>query len=177
MDLRISTICILLACTLSLSAASAQPKSIGSTFSYAGVGFVYEHEIDETSFAEIQLRMETSSIFHYREFKPGAAVSFTWNMKFAEIEARDGNRVIFFAGPGAAAGFTEDMFSRRGLMFGLKGRVGAECTFDRNISISMSVSPVLGVHLAMHEGMLNMLLYKTGLAYAVMPEIGIKYAF
>ncbi len=177
MNRRLFSICIALICTLFLSELHAQPKSIGSTFSYAGVGFVYEHEIDEASFAEIQLRMETSSIFHYRKFKPGAAVSFTWNMRFAEIEARDGSRVIFFAGPGAAIGYTEDMFSRRGLMFGLKGRAGAECTFDRNISISMSISPVLGVHVATHEGMLSMLLYKTGLAYAIMPEIGIKYAF
>ncbi len=169
-------ICTLI-CTLFLGELHAQPKSIGSTFSYAGVGLVYEHEIDESSFAEIQLRMETSSVFHHRLFKPGAAASFTWNMKFAEMESRDGDRIIFFAGPGAALGFTEDMYIRRGLMFGLKGRVGAECTFDRKISVSLSVSPVLGVHLAMHEGMLNMLLYKIGLAYTIMPEIGIKYAF
>ncbi len=170
------TLCTLL-CTLFLSALHAQPKSIGTTFSYAGVGVVYEHHTDDRSFAEIQLRMETSSVFADRKFEPGISGSFTWNMEFAETETRDGSRIIFFAGPGAAVGLTEDLFSRRGLMLGLKGRVGAECRFSRNITVSMGISPVIGVHIAFHEGMLNMLLYKTGLLYTIMPEIGIKYAF
>ncbi len=173
---RKSIICIIL-CTLFLDAIHAQPKSIGSTFSYAGIGLVYEHGIDATSFAEVQLRMETAPIFTYREFKYGATASFTWNMEFAEIESHDGDRVVFFAGSGAVLGFTEDLLSRRGLMAGLKGRIGAECTFDRKISLSLSVSPVIGVHLGLHEGMLNMLLYKMGLLYTLMPEIGVKYAF
>ncbi len=173
---RITTLCILL-CTLFLGVLHAQPKSIGSTFSYAGTGLVYEHRTDDKSFVEIQVRMETSSVFNNRKFEPGITGSFTWNMEFADIEARDGNKVIFFAGPGAIVGLTEDLSSRRGVMFGLKGKIGAECRFDRKITVSMGISPVIGVHTAFHEGMLNMLLYKTGLLYTIMPEVGIKYAF
>ncbi len=173
---RKTIICILL-CTLCLGEIHAQKKSIGSSFSYAGVGLVYEHGIDAGSFAEIQLRMETSSVFARHDRLPGVSASFTWNMVFAETESRDGNKVVFFAGPGVMAGIAEDIGRGAGLMFGLKGRIGGECTFRRNVSVSLGVSPVIGVHLSRNGGMVNMLLYRTGLLYGIMPEVGIKYAF
>ncbi len=155
----------------------AQSKSVGSTFSYAGIGLVYEHGIDDKSFAEIQMRMETVPLYASRKNGAGISASFTWNMVFAEHTARGGNKVSFFAGPGAMAGIAGDMLNGRGFMLGLKGRVGGECTFLRNITVSMSVSPVVGIHLGVREGMLSMLLYKTGLLYSIMPEVGVKYAF
>ncbi len=171
-------LCILITCTIFLDALHAQPKSVGSTFSYAGSGIVYEHSIDSDSFAEIQLRAETAHTFADRMNKPGFSASFTWNMTFAEIESRGGDRVIFFAGPGATAGMAGDMIgSGYGLFFGLKGRLGGECTFRNKVAVSLSVSPVLGLHLGARDGMVNMLLYKNGLLYSIMPEVGIKYAF
>ncbi len=177
MPRTISKICILILCTFFLSEAHAQKKALGATFSYAGVGLSYEHKIDDTSFMDMQLRMETSSMFSGRSNFPGVTASFTWNMIFAESRSRDGEKIIFFAGPGAITGFAGDLKRRGGLIFGLKGRIGGECTFDRNISISLSVSPVIGVHTGRKGSMVNMLLYKTGLLYGIMPEIGIKYAF
>ncbi len=167
----------LLSCALFQDVLNAQPKSVGSTFSYAGTALVYEHHTDDDSFAEIQLRMETAAVFTNRRFEPGITASFTWNTVFAEIKSRDGNEVVFFGGPGAIAGFAEDIGSRRGFMFGLKGRIGGECRFSRNIAVSLSISPVIGLHLGYQEGILNMLLYKTGLLYGIMPEVGVKYAF
>ncbi len=174
---KISIICIISICTLFLDIIQAQPKSFGPTFSYAGVGIVYEHDIDDRSFAEIQIRMETSSMYTKRENGAGASASFTWNMVFAEMEARDGNIINFFAGPGVMAGLTGDIMNRRGLMLGLKGRIGGECSFRRNVTVSLSISPVIGLHLGVREGMLSMLLYRTGLLYSIMPEVGVKYAF
>ncbi len=170
-------ICTILTCTLFLDGLHAQPKSVGSSFSYAGTGIVYEHYIDAGSFAEVQLRAETSSIFTDRGNKPGVSAAFSWNMVFAEKDLADGSRITFFAGPGAAVGWGEDVKSRRGFMLGLKGRVGGECTFRRKVTLSLSVSPVIGVHIGVRDGMLNMLLYKTGLLYGIMPEVGVKYAF
>ncbi len=170
-------ICGLCFCILFLDEANAQRKSIGASFSYAGVGLVYEHRMDGKSFAEFQLRSETSAIYAYAAKLPGLTASFVWNMVFAETELRDGNTVSFFAGPGVTAGFTEDIKRSKGLMFGLRGRIGGECTYRRNVTVSFSISPVLGLHLDRRNEAFSMVVYKTGLAYAVMPEVGIKYAF
>ncbi len=172
-----NTIILFLVCILSMSEAHAQKKAVGTTFSYAGVGLVYEHHTDDQSFMDIQLRMETSSTLENRRNSPGVSASFTWNMVFAEAIARDGNRLTFFAGPGAMIGYGDDIKAPNGLIIGMKGRIGGECTFKRKISISLSVSPVIGLHMSARNSMMNMLLYKTGLLYGIMPEAGIKYAF
>ncbi len=169
--------CIAVLGILSLSVLRAQPKSIGPTFSYAGIGLIYEHNMDDSSFAEVQVRCETASYFADASRKPGVSASFTWNLEFAEIESRNGNRISFFAGPGAMAGLAEDLDKGTGVIFGMKGRIGGECTFRRNVCISFSISPVLGFHMGTRDGMLNMLLYTNGLLYGIMPEVGIKYAF
>ncbi len=164
-------------CALFLSEAYAQRKSVGSSFSYAGIGLLYEHELDDKSFAEIQLRAETSALYADRRNGTGFTASFSWNMVFSEKQVRNGNRIVFFAGPGIMAGITGDVKNGNGLMIGLKGRVGGECTFRRKVAVSLSVSPVIGLHMGAREGMINMLLYRTGLLYTIMPEVGLKYAF
>ncbi len=170
-------LCIFLICTLSPGEAHAQKKAVGATFSYAGIGLVYEHGAGDGSFMDVQLRMETSSMFKSRKNLPGVSASLTWNMVFAETEARDGSRLTFFAGPGAVFGFNGDIGSRKGIFMGMKGKIGGECTFNRNVNVSISVSPVLGLHLSTRGDAMNMLIYKNGLLYGIMPEIGIKYAF
>ncbi len=170
-------ICTVILCTLFLSESHAQPKAVGATFSYAGIGLVYEHTTDSGSFIDANLRMETTSVYNYLRKDPGISASFTWNMVFAELESREGNKIRFFAGPGAAVGFAPDLKAGHGLVVGLKGRIGGECTFKRKINVSLSISPVIGLHMTAKNGMTNMLLYKNGLMYSIMPEVGIKYAF
>ncbi len=173
---RLISVCILI-CTLFLGEIHAQMKSVGTSFSYAGIGAVYEHYIDDNSFVDVQLRMETASKFTQRRNNLGVSASFSWNMIFAEMQSWAGKRISFHAGPGVMVGYADDAMSRKGLVFGLKGKIGGECTFPRRITVSASLSPVIGLHLGRHEGMLNMLLYKNGLLYSIMPEVGIKYAF
>ncbi len=169
-------ICMLL-CTLFLGEANAQKKSVGSSFSYAGIGFVYDHTVDENSFTSFQMRLETANRYDKRSNGIGFTTSLSWNMIFSEKESPEGNTIKFYAGPGLIAGVAGDIKRKSGMVFGMKGVIGGECTFKRKVCISMDVSPVIGVHLARRDGMWNMLLYKTGLMYAIMPEIGIKYAF
>ncbi len=168
---------IFLICIFSLGEIHAQKKSVGATFSYAASGLVYEHKSDERSFFDVQLRMETASMFKNRNEHPGISASLTWNMFFAEAVARDGNTLKFFAGPGATIGYCGDIKRENGLVLGMKGRIGGECTFSRNVCVSICFSPVLGLHMSRQKGMMHMLIYKTGLIYGIMPEIGIKYAF
>lgn len=170
---------IVLATLMFMSNADAQSKAVGSTYSFAGIGVVYEHMIDEDSFAEFQLKAETAPVlFTFGTETPGISASFTWNMVFVDAESRNGNTISFFAGPGVAIGTSEDIKGPAGLFFGLKGRIGSECTFaSRNVSLSVSLSPILGAHIRKEKDMVSMLPYKFGLLSSLMPEVGIKYAF
>ncbi len=170
-------LCAMILSTLLLGEMHAQSKAVGSSFSYAGIGLVYEHDVDENSFSCIRLRIETPALFNDGDKRPGISASFSWNMIFADIQSRSGNKIALYAGPGTAVGMTGDLTRDTGLMFGLMGTIGGECTFSRNVTVSMSISPVIGLHLGAGDGMLNMLLYKTGLLYGIMPEVGIKYTF
>lgn len=170
-------LCVIMAATLCMGISQAQSRSAGCTFCFAGVGISYEHQTDDDSFIEMQLRTETYSMFRYGELLPGISASFTWNMVFARAEVRNGSIINFFAGPGIAAGFCDDVKARNGMYFGLKGRIGGECTFPRRVTISIALAPVLGAHVGKSDGTVNMLPYKLGLAYCIMPEVGIKYAF
>lgn len=170
----LSVICL---ATSFLCMANAQPRSSGLTFSYSGIGISYQHDIDGENFAEIQLRAETTETFNGNADMPGVSASFTWNMILSGFTSRNGNRVEIFAGPGIIAGASYDMKRPLGCFFGLKGKIGGECTFSRKIAVSLSIAPVIGVHFGKEYQTMNMHLYRNGLLYAIMPEIGIRYAF
>lgn len=172
---KILFLCILT--VLVTGKAYAGPKSVGATFCYGNIGLSYQHEIDSGSFAEIQLRAETIGLFSGQSDIPGISGSFTWNLCLAEFKSRNGNMVGFFAGPGLIGGFSDDRNRPGNIFLGFKGKIGGECTFSRNIALSISVSPVIGVHFGREDEMLNMHLYRNGLLYSLMPEIGIRYSF
>lgn len=173
----ISILCVFILTTLFLDESYAQERSIGATFSYGGSGLEYVSYIDSKHFAQYQMRVETMSLFWSGQGKMGISASGFWNTVFANIESRNGNDVRFFAGPGIAIGYSEDITQPAGLIFGLKGRVGAECRFPRGITIALSISPMLGGHFTSEDGMIKMRLYRTGLCYGLMPEAGIRYCF
>ena len=168
---------VILMTSLFLSGINAQERSIGATFSYAGTGISFQNKVKEDTFIEIQLRAETTHLFASVSDIPGMTASVTWNMTFAEMTSPDGNRISFFAGPGISAGFADDIPIHKGVVFGLKGRVGVECCFNRNIALSACVSPVIGAHVSMKDGIPYMLFYKTGMMNCIMPEVGIRYIF
>ena len=173
----IKIICVILTMSLFLNAADAQTRSFGTTFSYGGSGFIYEQQADDGDFWGVQLRAETTSMFSSRSYFPGISASFMWNIVFATVESRNGNMIRFFAGPGVSAGHSHDVMRGKGFFFGIKGRVGGECTFSRNIAVSLSLSPVLGAHFDRRDGMVSMLLFRSGILYGIMPEVGLKYVF
>lgn len=170
-------LCFLLTSTLFLSNAFAQERSLGAVFSYAGTGVDYVHFTDSRHFATYQLRVETMSLFWQNHGQEGMSASAFWNTVFSEIQSRNGNTVRFYAGPGVSVGYSEDLMTPEGLIFGLRGSVGAECSFARGVAISLSLSPMLGGHFRRKDGMVNMRLYRIGLCYGFMPEAGIRYIF
>lgn len=155
----------------------AQPKSIGTLYSFSGLGFCYEHVLNDECFISADIRAEMGEVFMNRTDMPGISASVTGNFILATWPSGNGNKINFFAGPGVVMGTASDYHVERGYFFGLKGRTGVECLFDRNISISASLNPIFGSHMVIMDDSVQMKHYKNGLINAILPEIGIKYLF
>lgn len=177
------SICKKLAATLILvlsqSVSYAQPKSLGASFSFSGLALCYEHTLSGSeSFIEVSAKAETSGFII--QGYPGAGLSgaISWNFPIKEWKSLNNNRILLFAGPGFICGYGLDTDASYGTFLGLEGRVGVECSFDRNIAISAVMSPVIGSHLEIRQdNHVMMKYYRRGLIYGMLPEIGIKYRF
>lgn len=155
----------------------AQPESIGTAYSFSGFSISYQHKTGTDSFIEASIKAELGEKFLYRCDYPGASASVCWNMILKEIVRDDVGKMRIFAGAGAHFGWSNDFKIDRGFNFGLKGRLGVESTFRRNIAISVSVAPIIGLHMVRLEDSLKMEYFRNGLLNAIMPEIGIRYTF
>ena len=156
-------------------AVFAQENTLGTSWSFSGIGLTYERNVSPEAFAHISLQAEMSEIFIGKTIYPGLSAAFTWNLVFAQIESRNGIPVRFYAGPGLTAGISGD--TSPGVFFGLKGRAGMQCIFDRKINISISVAPTLGIHVLREEENMITKTYRNGIMQVLMPEIGISYRF
>lgn len=155
----------------------AQTKAITSIWSFNALGIGYEHYIDDSSFIQTDLRAEMTEVFVNRKAKAGATASFTWNIIFAETTSANTNVISFYAGLGAIVGFANDVKSSIGGVFGFKGRLGVECSFKRHIAVSACLAPTIGMHVSRKNDVVNMRVYRNGLLYGLLPEVGIKYEF
>lgn len=157
--------------------AYAQRNSAGTSWSLSGIGISYERDMIDDSFAHFTVQAELSEMFTGRGNYPGISAAFTWNIIFARMESRNGVPVRFYAGPGFAAGIAQDFMGPPGLFFGLKGRVGMQCQFARNINVSLSLAPILGIHISKVDEYVLTRAYRNGLIQVITPEIGISYRF
>ncbi len=178
MNLRLSIISVLILLAAACSGElCAQPKAISTIWSFSGIGVGYEHTMSDSSFIQAEIKSELTEVFINRKGRVGVTASFTWNLVFAQLMSGNGNTVRLYAGPGAIAGMAVDRKTSSGGVFGIKGRIGAECTFERHICLSAGLAPVIGMHTIMKNDVLNMRLYRNGLIYGLLPEVSIKYAF
>lgn len=166
-----------------LSDLHAQEHTIGTSWSFSGIGLTYEHQVKETSFVHVGAQLEMTEAFLGRSNLPGGSMSFTYNDIIGAISSRNGNRISFFAGAGAAAGYCKDFRVKRkeqstyGGFFGLKGRTGFRIEYDRNVNITAAIAPVLGMHMSIKDETLLMRYYRYGLMQTLMPELTISYRF
>lgn len=172
---RIAVLCLYVCASIYL--ADAQPKAAGTSYSFSSLGLTYEHTLNQECFISADIKIETGAFFIDRKHRPGASVSVTGNFIIDTWTSRNGNTISAFAGPGVAAGMSYDFRKGDGYFFGLKGRLGIECLFDRKVSLSICLAPVLGMHMMQVEEHLEMKYYRNGLINAIIPEIGIKYLF
>lgn len=166
-----------------LGQAEAQDNALGTSWSLTGIGFSYERSINERTFVHTGIRLESGEVFIGRHTRPGGSVSFTWNTILSSWESSEGNRISFFAGPGATIGYCKDLEINReennqeGTFFGMQGRAGIAIEYPRNISIKICVAPVLGMHLTKGDEYNMMRYYRYGLLQTILPEINISYRF
>lgn len=172
-----TTLIVIAMIILSHGTSHAQRNSVGTSWSLAGIGITYERYSSEDAFAQVAVQVDLGETFIGRVVYPGLCSSFTWNLVFAEIESRNGTPITFFAGPGITAGISKDFAGPKGLFFGLKGRAGMQCIFERGINISLSLAPVLGIHLSKTDENFITRTYKNGILQTFLPEIGISYRF
>lgn len=171
---------IIMLMLLSLTGSSfmfSQPKSAGAAYSFSGISASYEHRVTDDAFCEIALKSELGEVFLNRSRLPGISASFCWNLILREWESEEGNILRIFAGPGVHLGWGKDFKRDKGISFGLKGRFGIECDFPRNVSISLSASPVIGLQITKLDQSLKIDYFKNGLLNFILPEIGIRYRF
>ena len=183
MDLKRRLI-MAIAMTMSLlGKAYAQEHSIGSSWSFTGMGVTYEQPMKDNTFIHVGAQLEMSEMFLGRTTKSGGSVNFTCNDIIRCITSRNGNDILFFAGAGAALGYSKDCRFRRnqmtyhGYFFGLKGRAGVRIEYDRNVNITAALAPVLGMHLSQKDETVMMRYYRYGLLQTLMPELTISYRF
>lgn len=168
---------VLMAASTLSHGLAAQPRTIGAGISFYGLSVTYEHMLKDNSFLELSLKAESVELSAGRASYPGASASVSWNYILKEWKSEDGNAINFFIGPGVVAGYSSDYKTCDGLILGIKGRIGFECLFIRNIVISATISPIIGTHIVYNDVAASMKYYRNGLQYSLIPEIGIKYRF
>ncbi len=175
--LKTALAAFLLAFQVCFSAGAQRMNCIGIVQSYSRIGLYYEHATKDGSFMSWSLCTETAEMFSGRTPIPGMSVSFGWNFILSEIKTSEGNRIIFFAGPGVSSGMCRDFKSPPGFFFGLQGRAGICMRCARNVDISANLAPVIGLHSIVNDEAIFMKYYKNGLMRSFIPEIRIGYRF
>ena len=180
---RFRFILILMAFLSFLAQAQAQDNAFGTSWSLTGIGFSYERTINERTFVQTDFMLESVDVFIGRHNRPGCSASFTCNTILSSWESSEGNKISFFAGPGATTGYCKDLEiskeenNQEGIFFGMQGRAGIAIEYPRNISIKICVVPVLGMHLTKGKEYYMMRYYRYGLLQTILPEINISYRF
>lgn len=140
-------------------AASAQPRAIGGRLSY-GLEASYQHTVQNADFVEANL-----GLFGYHSIDATA----TYNFMIAQPDWTSRGEWGFYAGPGAALGysFIGDFFHVAAV-----GQVGLEYTFWFPLQLSVDLRPQFGI--ATGNGGVN---FYTGGLFGFVPTIGVRYRF
>lgn len=162
---------------MNLCITNAQTRSIGTTYSYNGISLIYGQVRSDDSFMDFQLQAELGEVFMDRTDMPGLSASFTWNHVLKTWKSSEGNEIRLYAGPGISAGYGNDFRKDAGVFFGMKGKIGIDCHYMRNIRISLALSPVIGCHMTVDGEYHRMACYRNGLMSFIVPEIGICHTF
>ena len=108
--------------------AAAQPKAVGLRLGY-GVEASYQHNLGSSNFLEANLGLDDFTTLN---------LAATYNWMIAKPQWTDRGEWGFYAGAGAAVGYS------KGPHIGAAGQVGLEYTFWFPLQLSVDIRPQLG---------------------------------
>lgn len=123
-----------------------------------------------------------------RTGEPGVKFNYSHNFNMKLIE-RNSTKFSFYAGPGVSCGYLKDfevgsrigdnlaLTKSHGAMLALSGTGGCRFLFNRVISLDISFTAELGVHLRRGEVVngLNLSMYRNGLLQCFYPQASILF--
>lgn len=152
--------------------------SVGASFSPKMCGISWEfYSKNESAFHQLFLGSDLYGVIDGR-YPPGYRIEYFLNYDFKTWRGRDGLKINFYAGPGAAAGLVRDVENGRGFFTGLCGDIGLSFGFRSYFKINVGFSGALAYHVARRKGHnYSVNLYKNGILTVFYPVVGIRYVF
>ncbi len=153
--------------------APYMPMGISLTGGVQHLGFTYDFALEENhNFQSVSIFMDMQGLNTGRVPYPGAMLRYDYHFTLLNR-----HRMLFYAGPGAVAGYVTDTDGRYGITLGLGGHVGMKYLFDRHIVLGIALHPVLGYNLNWENGQQRLNIYEAGLWRSVLPEVSLGYSF
>lgn len=154
----------------------AGPRTVGAVFSPQRSGIEYGDSFNDAAFWNIGLGVEYGNAVFWRDRTPGVSVVFQYNYVLKTWSSSSGSGT-FFAGPGLKLGYMSDKNVDPGIVAGVAGIIGMDFAFRIPVTLSLSIKPVLGLHLDIAGDNTSLRFYRNGLITEFCPEIGVKYHF
>ncbi len=155
---------------------TAQKKSVGAVIAPDRAGFGYQQFLDEDTFWNFDVGVDYGAHMLGQDSDPGVRISFGYNFIIWDKTYPEGRSRIY-AGPGITAGYLADKDNSHGGLAGVTGNFGFEHDFGIPVTLSVSISPTLGLHLHNTERGLQLKSYINGLLWSFAPQAGIRYTF
>ena len=158
--------------------AAARDRKTGLNLSYNELSATFSLPMAATEELRLSLNLDMTGVVSGKCLYPGLSADVAYLYVFGEKVFESGERMEFFAGPGANVGYVRNLNMRYGVMASLTGNVGFEYVFTVPVSLSLTLEPSLGLHFGSDaDGNISMDFYKAGLLYSLCPHVGIKYLF
>ena len=155
----------------------AQSLSAGGLLSSKGSGVAVRSDRGKR-LVDFSLAADFYGVLTHPDTPPGFRASFHYNPVFYQGDINAATRFRLYAGPGATLGWAADRPAGDfGLAAALSGDFGITFDFVRHVSVALSASADLGVHLSRTNGRTLVNPYRNGLIRVFFPECRILYRF
>ena len=155
----------------------AYGRAVGMLFSFSEFSASYQTLRREDELLRLSLNLDMAGVIPGDTGIPGVSAGFTYLYVFARKHYPSGESLMFYAGPGACAGYVRSSGGSYGFMAALSGCVGLEYLFCVPVSISLTLEPRLGIHARQSGNDMSAGFYMGGLVSSLYPHIGLKYLF
>ena len=164
-------------------------QDLGIYNSIKGVGLTLQLPSGGSEFDAFTVITEVYGIPTGRTEKAGVKFNYSHNIIFHQTEFENA-LLSFYAGPGVSAGYLRDaelgihenhlvpLKHKPGFMLALSGTVGSHLHFSRKLSLDISLTADLGIHMRRDETLnsIGLNLYKNGIFQALYPQLSILYS-